>query len=393
MTVSRIRTTHTGSLPRGAALTEMLLARESGTPVDDAVLQRAIEDAVAQAVDAQIAAGVDFVNDGEQSRSGFSTYITRRMQGFGGTSQRRFASDFAKYPGFARYWAWVFRGIAMHANAQPKAVAPVQYHGESEARAECRRLSRHLQGKHGLHGFITAPSPGIIATTMQNAFYDSHERYVFALAREMRKEYEAIADSGLLLQIDAPDLAMERNVQFQDKSDREFLGVVEIHVAALNEALANIPKERVRLHCCWGASERPHCDDIELGAILPIIRQARVGALSLPFSNPRHQHEISVLRKVPLALGMKLIAGVIDNTTNFIEHPQVVANRILEAVAAMGDPTLVIAGTDCGFATFAGFQRVADDVAYAKLKACREGADLASAQLGRRPPTAYAGSG
>jgi 5-methyltetrahydropteroyltriglutamate--homocysteine methyltransferase len=384
MTGSNIRTTHVGSLPRGSELTGMLLARESGKPVDEEALQRDVDAAVRQVIEAQIAAGVDIINDGEQSRPGFSTYITDRMKGFGGASKRRSASDFAKYPGFAKYWAWVFRGIPMHANTAPQAVGPIEYHGEAQARSECERLLRHLRGKKGLQGFMTAPSPGIISTTMQNAYYDSHERYVFALARELRKEYEVIANSGLLLQIDAPDLAMERNVEFQDNSDQEFLDVVEMHIAALNEALVNIPRERIRLHCCWGASERPHCDDIELGAILPILRKARVAALSIPFSNPRHQHEYGVLRKMPLPPDMKLIPGVIDNTTNFIEHPQVVANRILEAVSAMGgDPDRVIAGTDCGFATFAGFERVAEDVAFAKLRSCREGADLASAQLGK----------
>ena len=380
---SHIPTTHVGSLPRGTELTAMLLARASGQSVDDIALQREVEAAVGQVIAAQIAAGVDIINDGEQSRPGFSTYITDRMNGFGGVSKRRSASDFAKYPGFAKHWAWVFRGIPMHANTAPQAIGPIEYHGEAQARAECERLLGHLRGNDTLQGFMTAPSPGIIATTMQNAHYDSHERYVFALARELRKEYETIANAGLLLQIDAPDLGMERNVLFQDNSDREFLDVVAMHIAALNEALIDIPRERVRLHCCWGAMERPHCDDIALESILPIIRNARVGALSLPFSNARHQHEIDVLRKLPLPPEMKLIPGVIDNTTNFIEHPQVVANRILEAVAAMGgDADRVIAGVDCGFATFAGFERVAGDVAFAKLKSCREGADLASAQLG-----------
>ncbi len=385
MTRLHIPTTHVGSLPRGPELTAMLLARASGKPTDDDALQREVEAAVLQVVEAQVAAGVDVINDGEQSRPGFSTYITERMSGFGGVSKRRFASDFTKYPGFAKHWAWVFRGIPMLANVAPQAIGPIAYHGELHARADCERLLGHLRRKAGLQGFMTAPSPGIIATTMQNAHYDSHEDYVFSLARALRNEYEVITNTGLLLQIDAPDLAMERNVQFQDSSDRDFLDVIEIHIAALNEALTNISRERVRLHCCWGAMERPHDDDIDLGAILPIIRDARVGALSLPFSNPRHAHEYEVLRRMPLPAEMKLIPGVIDNTTNFIEHPQLVANRILEAVSTIGgDAERVIAGVDCGFATFAGFERVAEDVAFAKLKACREGADLASAQLSTR---------
>ena len=377
----RILVTHAGSLPRSASLTESLLAREAGKPVDEPALQREIDAAVAQVIEAQLSAGVDIVNDGEQSRPGFSTYITGRMKGFGGASARKSATDFARFPGFAQYWAWVFRGIHMHANTQPKAVAPLQYHGEDEARAECARLQAHLGRRPGAQGFITAPSPGIISTTMQNAHYESHERYVFALAAELRKEYQVIAACGLNLQIDAPDLAMERSVEFQDRSERDFVKIVELHVAALNEALRGIPQERVRLHCCWGASERPHFDDIELAAILPAIREARVGALSVPFANPRHQHEYAVLRQIPLPDSMVLIPGVIDNTSNFIEHPEVVARRLLEAADVMGDPSRVIAGTDCGFATFAGFQRVAGDVVFAKLKACREGADLAAARL------------
>ncbi|HUF80810.1 MAG TPA: hypothetical protein VMN03_06715 [Burkholderiales bacterium] len=340
-----------------------------------------IDAAVRQVVEAQLQAGIDIVNDGEQSRPGFSTYITERMRGFGGQSARRSATDFSRFPGFAEYWLWVYRGIPVHSNTQPKAVAAVEYFGKASAQAECERLLSLLRGRADVQGFMTAPSPGIISTTMQNDFYESHEAYLFALARELRKEYEVIAGSGLLLQIDAPDLAMERNIEFQEGTDADFLAIVEMHVAALNEALVNIPRDRVRLHCCWGASERPHFDDMSLELLLPVIRKARVGGLSIPFANPRHQHEYEVVKRVKLPADMKLIAGVIDNTTNFVEHPEVVSRRIIEAVSAVGDADRVIAGTDCGFGTFAGFQRVASDVTFAKLRACREGADLAAARL------------
>lgn len=377
----RIRTTHVGSLPRPRNLTDMLLAKQTGGRVPEADFQAEVERAVRGVVDAQVRAGIDIVNDGEQSRPGFSTYITERMKGFGGESARRSATDFTRFPGFAEYWSWVYRGVPVHSNTQPKAIAPVEYFGAVAARAECERLCALLRGRSEIEGFMTAPSPGIISTTMQNESYDSHEAYVYALARELRKEYEVIMGSGLLLQIDAPDLAMERNIEFQDGSDEDFLAIVELHVAALNEAIANIPPHRVRLHCCWGASERPHFDDVGLEQVLPIIRKARVGGLSIPFANPRHQHEYEVLKRVPLPPEMALIAGVIDNTTNFVEHPEVVARRIKEAVSAMDDADRVIAGADCGFATFAGFQRVATDVTFAKLRACREGADLAGARL------------
>ena len=228
--------------------------------------------------------------------------------------------------------------------------------------------------------FMTAASPGIIATTLMNAHYDSHEAYVFALARQMRKEYERIA-RDFILQIDAPDLAMERTTLFQDKTIPEFLRIAEMHVAALNEALAGIPPERVRLHCCWGNWEGPHVDDIPMRDILPALYQARVGGLSIEFANPRHQHEYAALKKMKLPDGIVLLPGVIDSTTNFVEHPEVVANRICEAVDAVGDRSRVIASSDCGFGTFAGGEFVAEDVVWAKLKSCREGADIATKRL------------
>jgi 5-methyltetrahydropteroyltriglutamate--homocysteine methyltransferase len=201
------------------------------------------------------------------------------------------------------------------------------------------------------------------------------------LAREMRKEYQLIVRDGFVLQIDAPDLAMERHTLFQDKTVREFLTIAEMHVAALNEALAGIPRERIRLHCCWGNNESPHMHDIPLGDILPVLTQARVGALSIEFANPRHQHEYAALKKAKLAPEFLLLPGVIDTTTNFVEHPEVVANRICEAVDAVGDRSRVIASGDCGFGTFAGYEMVAADVVWAKLKSCREGADIATRRL------------
>jgi len=216
---------------------------------------------------------------------------------------------------------------------------------------------------------------------MENKHYESHERYVFALARELRNEYQAIIEAGLILQIDAPDLALERSILFQDGTDGDFIKVMEVHIAALNEALRGIPTDRVRLHVCWGAWGRPHADDIALEAILPTLLTAQVGALSIPFANPRHQHEYQVLRTIRLPDSMVLIPGVIDSTTNFVEHPQVVANRIIEAVDVVGDRSRVIAGTDCGFGTFAGFEQVAKDVVFAKLASCRRGADSASRSL------------
>ena len=225
-----------------------------------------------------------------------------------------------------------------------------------------------------------AAAPGIIATTMLNAHYDTHEAYVFALARQMRKEYELIA-RDFILQIDAPDLALERTVLFQDKTNAEFVAIAEMHVAALNEALAGIPRDRVRLHCCWGNNEGPHTHDIPMREILPVLYSAKVGALSIEFANPRHQHEYAALKTAKLPPEFILIPGVIDTTTNFVEHPEVVANRICEAVDAVGDRSRVIASSDSGVGTFAGYALVASDVGWAKRKAGRDGADIATRRL------------
>jgi 5-methyltetrahydropteroyltriglutamate--homocysteine methyltransferase len=227
---------------------------------------------------------------------------------------------------------------------------------------------------------MTAASPGIVATTLLNAHYDSHEAYVFALAREMRKEYELIA-RDFLLQIDAPDLAMERGVLFQDKTNAEFVAIAEMHVAALNEALADVPPERVRLHCCWGNNEAPHTHDIPMREILPVLYSAKVGALSIEFANPRHQHEYAAFKQAKLPDRFVLLPGVIDSLTNFVEHPEVVANRLCEAVDAVGDRERVIAGTDCGFGTFASYEFIAEDIVWAKLAALADGAKLATKRL------------
>lgn len=380
----RILTTHVGSLPRSNELTDLLLQRDAGKPVDAAKFAALVERCTTDTVRKQIAAGVDIVNDGEQARVEFSTQIVSRISGFGSrSSKRRQSTDYTRFPGFAEYWAWMFRGIEQHSHNQPQAIGELEYHDLASLRSECHQLTRAVKAASAekTEAFFTSPSPGIVSTTMENKYYDLHERYVFAIARELQKEYAAIVEAGLVLQIDAPDLALERSTLFQDSTDEEFVRIIEIHVAAINAALRDIPAEQVRLHVCWGAWGRPHADDIELEKILPTLLSARVGAISIPFANPRHQHEYGVLKKVRLPDHMVLIPGVIDSTTNFVEHPQVVANRILEAASAVGDPSRIIAGTDCGFGTFAGFEQVAKDVVFAKLASCRQGADIASRGL------------
>lgn len=377
----RILTTHVGSLPRNATLTDLLIREESGEAIDRAELARQAEAAVRHVVRRQSACGVDVVNDGEQPRVGFQTYVAQRMQGFGGESNRPLPRDYVDFPSLLAQRRQRFPRRAKVSNA-PQAVAAVRYEDLTPAEEECRLFRAALDSLDAppADAFMTAASPGIIATTMLNAHYDSHEAYVFALAREMRKEYALIA-RDFVLQIDAPDLAMERTVLFQDKSVPAFLQIAEMHVAALNEALGGIPRERIRLHCCWGNYDGPHVHDVPLADILPVITQARVGALSVEFANPRHQHEYAALKRAGLPPDFLLLPGVIDSTTNFVEHPEVIANRICEAVDSVGDRSRVIASSDCGFGTFAGSELVAEDVVWAKLASLRDGAAIATRRL------------
>jgi 5-methyltetrahydropteroyltriglutamate--homocysteine methyltransferase len=383
----RILTTHVGSLPRDPVLSDLLIRDEAGEKVDRAQMAQLAEKAVHHVVRQQAASGVDIVNDGEQPRVGFQTYVAQRMRGFGGESKRPRSRDFTDFPIFGEFMLKRIPRRSKVTNA-PQAIADVVYEDLGPAEDEIRLFKSALKdlASPPAETFMTAAAPGIIATTMLNAHYDTHEAYVFALARQMKKEYELIA-RDFVLQIDAPDLALERTVLFQDKTNAEFVAIAEMHVAALNEALAGIPRERVRLHCCWGNNEGPHTHDIPLREVLPVLCQARVGALSIEFANPRHQHEYAALKKAKLPAEFVLIPGVIDTTTNFVEHPEVVANRICEAVDAVGDRSRVIASSDCGFGTFAGYELVASDVVWAKLKACRQGADIATRRLWGRSPS------
>lgn len=379
---TRILTTHVGSLPRNLTLTDLLIRQEQGQPIDATELEQQTERAVRHMIQKQLEAGVDIGNDGEQPRIGFQTYVPQRMRGFGGESKRPTPQDMREFPDFARLLQ--ARGLmrAKVFNA-PQAIAEIRYEDLSAVEKECALFRRCADQapRRFTEYFMTAASPGIIATTMLNAYYDSHERYVFAIAEQMRKEYEYIHAQRFVLQLDAPDLAMERTFLFQDKSLREFQQTVETHIAALNLAIQNIPPEQVRLHVCWGNYDGPHTHDVPLEDILPILYQAKVGALSLELANPRHQHEYKVFTKHPLPDSMILLPGVIDSTCNYVEHPEVVADRICQAVEAVGDRSRVIAGTDCGFGTFAGWEMVAEDVVWAKLRACSEGARIATQRL------------
>jgi 5-methyltetrahydropteroyltriglutamate--homocysteine methyltransferase len=376
---NRILTTHAGSLPRGEPLGTMLIDEELGKSVDKSKLEAATESRVAYVLEKQAEVGIDVVNDGEQGRVGFQTYVPQRMSGFGGASKRPFGKEFIEYPQFTKRMLERIPRTGKVFDA-PEAVADIKYRDTQAIDGEIarfKRLSAKLKAP-AVEYFMNAPSPGIIATTMLNAHYTSHQAYLDAVAREMRIEYLAVTKAGFVLQIDAPDLAMERVLLYQDLSDSEFAKIVEQHVAALNTALEGIPPERVRLHVCWGNWEGPHTHDVALDVILPVLYQAHVGGLSIEFANPRRQHESAALRKHPLP---DKIPGVIDPKSNFVEHPEVVAQRIETVAKAVGDRERIIAGVDCGFGTFVGWEWVTEDVVWAKLKTLRAGADLASTRL------------
>jgi 5-methyltetrahydropteroyltriglutamate--homocysteine methyltransferase len=316
----------------------------------------------------------------------------QRMSGFGGASVRPYGKEFVEFPQFTERMMQRIPKTGKVFNA-PQAIAEIEYLSTDAIDAEIARLTRQAAGvRSSVAGlFMNAPSPGIVACTMLNAYYDSQEAYLNAIARELRKEYARVVDAGFILQIDAPDLAMERVLLYQDLSDAEFARTVEQHVAALNKALEGLPRDRVRLHVCWGNWEGPHNHDIDMEVLLPALYEANVGALGLEFANPRRQHEAAALAKKMLPDDMVLIAGVIDSKSNFIEHPQVVAQRIEAVVKAVGERERVVAGVDCGFGTFVGWEWVTEDVVWAKLRTLREGADLASRRLwptGRSGPVA-----
>ena len=378
----RILTTHVGSLPRNPELTDLLIDQEQGKAIDTAALARQSETAMQHVVDEQLKAGVDIVNDGEQPRIGFQTYVPQRMRGFGGESKRPTPQDMAEFPDFAAMMQSRNMMRAKVFNA-PQAIAEVEYDDLSAVQDECAMFLRCTDQTPGAftERFMTAASPGIIATTMLNAYYDSHAGYVLAVAEQMKKEYEYIHAQGLLLQLDAPDLAMERTFLFQDQTLAEFQKTIEVHIEAVNRATENIPAERIRLHICWGNYDGPHNHDVPLTDILPILYQAKVGALSIELANPRHQHEHKAFQQHPLPDSMLLIPGVIDSTTNYIEHPEIVADRICQVADAIGDRSRIIAGSDCGFGTFAGWEMVPESVVWAKLRACAEGARMASRRL------------
>jgi 5-methyltetrahydropteroyltriglutamate--homocysteine methyltransferase len=384
----RILTTHTGSLPRPPALTRLYARRARGESVDTDEIEQAGHAALQGIVPKQIAAGIDIGNNGEQQREGFFLHVQHRMTGFGGTWKRWPRADVEDYPVFKQFLEQQNAGKEMVSSfAPPKVIGEIRYTGVAQAERECTDFrdvlsDRAAAGQGGfVAAFLTAPSPGIVVAAIRNEYYDTEDAYLAAVGRALQVEYEAIVAQGFLLQLDCPDLALEHHISFQDRPQSDFLDFVERVVATINEALRNIPRDKVRMHVCWGNYEGPHDRDVPLKTILPLIARMNVGALVLPFANPRHAHEVRCLEGRAIADDQLVVAGVIDSLTNFVEHPEVIAERIERVVKTLGDPRRVIAGTDCGFDSAAGAGRVAQDVVWAKLAALKEGADIASSRL------------
>ncbi len=378
--VERILTTHTGSLPRPPDLLEMIQARETGQPYDAEALAVAVRRSVAAAVRAQADAGIDIVNDGELSKAGFSDYIKDRVSGLEGVDPSPQAPSEVDFPEFAEWWRTAgFMGSVTF--PRPVCVGPMAWTHPETVEADVANFRDALEGVDVAGAFMTASSPGILDLRIANQHYSTEEEYVYALAEMMKVEYRAIADAGFVLQVDAPEMAMGRNwARFRDGSLEDFRRAMGLWAESLNHALEGIPEEQVRYHICWGNSEGPHVWDVPLRDIVDIVLQVRAGAYSVEASNPRHAHEWRVWEDVKLPEGKTLIPGVIDSTTNFVEHPELVRDRILSYANIVGREN-VIASTDCGFGTFAGRSRVHPTVVWAKLRAMAEGARLATEAL------------
>lgn len=380
----RILTTHAGSLPRPRRLVQLYAHRVNGEPIDESLLAAEGDAATRAVVAHQRDAGIDIPSDGEQVREGFFLYVQRRMSGFGGKWSRSPSREFEDYPEFAelrRQALATAQGVTNF--SPPMAVGPIRYQDRAANAAEIDGFKSALAdaGDGFADAFITAPSPGIVAMAMKNQYYPDDQAYLSDVAEALKVEYQAAIGAGLMLQIDAPDLALERHLTYADRPVADFVGFVERVVATINTSIAGLPRDRIRLHVCWGNYEGPHDRDVAMRDILPAILQAEAGTFMLPFANPRHQHEIKVLRDIPLAKDQSLIVGCIDTQTAFVEHPEVVADRLERAAEMVGDPTRIQAGTDCGFDTSAGMGRVTSDVVWAKLRSMRQGADIAAERL------------
>ena len=373
----RFLTTHTGSLPRPADLVRMMFAKEEGVPIERDALQSRIAAAVAEIVGKQIAAGVDIVNDGEMSKPSYATYIKDRLSGFGGTSNSFVYQDLVDFPELARR---VFGDPGRAHRKTPACNAPIAVADRGAVASDIANLTMALQKTAAPEAFLSAASPGLISLFFRNDHYPSTEAYLEAIAAAMQPEYEAIVEAGLILQLDCPDLAMGRHIQHADLSLEDFRKAARLHVEALNHAVAKIPPDRMRLHLCWGNYEGPHHCDVPIEAIIDVVFLARPNGISFEAANPRHAHEWRAFERVKLPEGKLLIPGVLESKSNFIEHPELVAQRIAHYARLVGREN-VVAGTDCGYGTWVGQAAVDSDVVWAKFAAMAEGARLASREF------------
>ena len=373
----RFLTTHTGSLPRPDDLIRMMYAKEEGVPVDPAALGARIKSAVAEIVRKQVEAGVDLVNDGEMSKPSYATYVKDRLNGFGGTGNTFVYQDVHEFP---RLEQKVFGDPGRSRRKTPACNAPISVRDPQAADTDVANLKAALAGKQAAGGFMSAASPGVVSLFFRNDYYKDFESYIYAIADAMRQEYETVARAGFVLQIDCPDLAMGRHIQYADLDLQGFRKRAQLHIEALNHAVANIPAEQLRMHLCWGNYEGPHHYDVPLADILDIVFSAKPSAISLEAANPRHAHEWTVFERVKLPAGKVLIPGVIESKSNFIEHPELIAQRIGHYAALVGREN-VIAGSDCGYGTWVGQAAVDPDVVFAKLAAMAEGARIATKQF------------
>ena len=373
----RMLTTHVGSLPRSKAVTEVVFGREQGKPIGAGEFSRVVTEAVRDVVSRQQRSGVDIVSDGEQSKISYATYIKDRLTGFEGDSPRSPPADLEDFPNFLRRQASI-GGTPTY--RRPKCVGPVAVKGMQPLAEDIARFKGAVEQSSIVEPFMNAASPGVIALFHPNDYYPSHETYLAALGEAMRPEYEAIVDAGLILQVDSPDLGLGRHTMFKGRSQEEYQRLAELHVEVLNDALRNCAADRVRMHICWGNYEGPHHHDVPMDVVLPIALRAKPQGLLFEASNPRHAHEWAVFRDAKIPQDKILIPGVVDSVTNFVEHPLLIAERI-ERFAGIVGRERIIAGTDCGFSTFAGFGAVDADIVYAKLASMVEGARIASKRL------------
>lgn len=372
--MSDIKTTHVGSLPRTQDVVDFIFVRENGEEYDQSAFDRTMTKAVSETVRKQVEAGIDIVSDGETSKISYATYVKDRYTGFAGDSDRNAPADLKMFPGFLKRLA-DDGGTPQY--ARPKCVGEVKSKGQDDLNKDIANLKSAMVEHGASRGFMNAASPGVISLFLQNDYYSNREAYLAALADAMKDEYETIVGAGLDLQLDCPDLALSRHMLFSDLSDAEFLKIANMHVEALNHALQNVPQDKVRVHICWGNYEGPHCCDIPMDTVFSTLMATASRYVLFETSNPRHAHEWAVFRdrKDEIPDDKILVPGVVDTTTNFIEHPELVKQRIERFVDIVGSDR-VIAGSDCGFGTFAGFGAVDPDIAFAKLAALSDGAKL-----------------